>query len=390
MKILIITFSKGLNPGTFMQAFGVKCGLSRIFPEAIIEYLDFPNFKKRNRMAQAKNDSLSQYIMRKATATYRFEKYKHLRRTNNFIYSKPINLFDYDEQYATELLNSYDLIVVGSDTILEKAISNDEQRIGLNWCPIEYCETKHIMFAASASPANYSNDIDVLNKLAECVKRFSFLGLRDNLTINLFKEKLGVDSQKIIKQPDPTYLLDVEKFEMGTYYKSKLNGKKVALCNFSPNFPLGIDVGNTLRSKGYFVVSTSHSPYADLSIDTIDAFEWAGVFKLVDIVVTERFHDSVFALRNCKPVIAIDWEEDRYGENGDSKTYRILEEYDMSNLHFNISTTRMIEKISCTIDNFPELFNKSHVHSKNINIVTTAVDILGMIKDIGNGVILKS
>ena len=41
MKILVITFSRGLNPGTFMQAYGVRTGLFKIFPDAEINYLSF-------------------------------------------------------------------------------------------------------------------------------------------------------------------------------------------------------------------------------------------------------------------------------------------------------------------------------------------------------------
>ncbi len=33
--------------------------------------------------------------------------------------------------------------------------------------------------------------------------------------------------------------------------------------------------------------------------------------------------------RNCKPVIAIDWDKERFSENNDSKTVKLLEEYNL-------------------------------------------------------------
>ncbi len=362
-----------------MQALGVKKGLHSIFPNAEIKYLAFPDFKQKF-VGKSQRDSIVEFIKRKVFALYRLLKYRALRN-KNFCYTKPIDLFDYNVSNANILLNEFDLIVVGSDTILEKALSDDRKRIGLNWCPFDIRKTKRAFFAASASPASYSNDTDVLNKLVECVKGFSFIGLRDNLTINLFREKLGIDSQKLIKQPDPTYLLDVEKFELGAHYKSKIAYRKLALYNFSPDFPFGKELARMLRLKGYYVVSTSYCPLADLSIDTIDAMEWAGVFKLVDVVVTERFHDSVFALRNCKPVIAIDWDERRYNEHGDSKTYRILEEYGLSKLHFNASDKNVISEVGKSIDNLPELFNQQHIQDVNKAIRHNAEEVLKTLKN---------
>ena len=40
MKILIITYTREVNPGTFLQAYGVQYGLKQIFPKASIEYIN--------------------------------------------------------------------------------------------------------------------------------------------------------------------------------------------------------------------------------------------------------------------------------------------------------------------------------------------------------------
>ena len=64
--------------------------------------------------------------------------------------------------------------------------------IGLNWMPLP---VKKIYFAASASPANFE-PTDELKKVAN---EALFIGLRDELTIKYFIDKLGIDTDRIIQ-----------------------------------------------------------------------------------------------------------------------------------------------------------------------------------------------
>lgn len=55
MRILIITFTGGVNPGTFMQALGVKTAMTRIFPDAEVDYLNFTDFKRGKALERRGN-----------------------------------------------------------------------------------------------------------------------------------------------------------------------------------------------------------------------------------------------------------------------------------------------------------------------------------------------
>lgn len=380
MKILVITFSKGLNPGTFMQAYGVKTGLLKAFPNADISYLNFPDFKRGYGRSHEKRAIIST-IKQKALATYRLLKYMKLEK-ETFNYTKRIDLFNYDKSEARNILSGFDLIAVGSDTILEKAMSDDNKQIGLNWAAPLLCSAKCIFFSASAAPAHFSEDRATTDMLSECVKLFKFIGLRDELTINLFKNKFYVDASSLIKQPDPSFFLDIQQFCLGKFYLKKLKGKKVVLCNFNAGFPQRKEMANGLRGLGYFVISTQYNPYADLSIATIDAIQWAGVFKEVRLVVTERFHDTVFGLRNEKPVIAIDWELERFSKDGDSKTLRILEDYGHGHLHFNLCETRNIAPILNVCKNIDNLFDIDKVKQTNTLQKQKLDEVISRIKNI--------
>ena len=356
MKILVITFSRGLNPGTFMQAYGVRTGLLKIFPDAEINYLSFPDFKW-DKGKRGKKDFIGHVLLQKAFAAYRLLKYRKLEK-KVFAYTPTIDLFDYDVNEAKAILQNYDLVVVGSDTILEKVTGNSQQ-LGLNWGSSELCKAPHLFFAASASPANFSDDKQLLERLKGIAERFIYIGLRDGLTLDLFNNKMKVNVP-VYKQPDPSYYLDINEFQLPGYYVRKLKGKKIAFYNFSPNFPYRKELAELIRRKGYTVVSSVYNPYVDIKIDTIGPKEWAGIFRHCDIIITERFHDSLFALRNCKPVIAIDWEKDRFSSTGDSKTYRILKDYDLQNYHFILEDKNQLARILIRHTLFGKMKNIQH------------------------------
>lgn len=369
MKILIITFTSGNNPGTFMQGYGVQTAMKKLYPKAQIDFLKFPDFKA-NFGVRDKNAKLWQTLRQKATSAYRLMKYNNIRK-HVFNFTPLIDLFHYTLK-EENFIHQYDFVVIGSDTILEEAYG-ENGRIGLNWMPLN---VKKIFFAASASPANFEPKDD-LKKIAD---EALFIGLRDNLTVDFFN-KIGVSKERIIKQPDPSYFLDIKNFQLSQKHALRLKaGKKYVLYNFNSNFPLRKDLADAIRNVGYVVVSTAYNPYADICFDTVDAFEWAGVFPLIDVVVTERFHDSVFGLRNSKPVIAVDWEPNRFTKGGDSKTMRILEDYGMEKMHFNLCNKKDTSSIIECLRNVDVLFDRNAVIAKNIQIHKNVYDILEMIK----------
>ena len=356
MKILIITFTSGNNPGTFMQGLGVQTAMKRLYPTAQIDFLKFPDFKV-NLGVRDKKAKLWQTFRQKAASAYRLLKYNKLRK-EMMCFTPTIDLFNYNKEDET-VIRQYDLIVIGSDTILEEAYGKDG-RIGLNWMPFD---VKKIYFAASASPANFVPK-DNLRKVAA---KADFIGLRDNLTIDFFINKLGIDEERIVKQPDPSYFLDINQFQLSSSQQNQLKkDRKYVLYNFMSNFPLRKELAEALRGIGYTVVSTAYNPYADISLDTIDAYEWAGVFRLMDVIVTERFHDSVFGLRNECPVVAIDWDPARFSKGGDSKTLRILEDYGHEHLHFNLCGKNDFSPVIDAVKKIERLYDLQKVKQVNI------------------------
>lgn len=370
MKLLIITFTSGNNPGTFMQGLGVQTALKKLWPDAQIDFLKFPDFKASYGIIDS-NARLWHTLRQKVVSAYRLLKYNRLRKQiMNF--TPTIDLFNYNEDDEA-FIRQYDLVVIGSDTILEKAYGKDGS-IGLNWMPLK---VKKIYFAASASPAI----IESSKELKAVAANAEYIGLRDYLTVNFFVNKLCIDVKRIVKQPDPSYFLDINQFKLSKNKAKRLKKDgKYALCNFMSNFPLRKDIADALRGIGYTIVSTAYNPYADISLDTLDAYEWAGVFRLMNVIVTERFHDSVFGLRNERPVVAIDWDPARFNQGGDSKTMRILEDYKHEHLHFNLCGVNDLSQVINAVQNIDNLFDLNTVRRVNEYQNNRLNEILQIIK----------
>lgn len=389
-RILVITFTRDSNPGTFMQAYGVRTGLQRIWPGAEIDFLDFPNFKKGKRSC-AEPDAPAQALRRKVVAALRLLKYKRLGR-RVFRYSRPIDLFNYSEEETREVLGGYDLVVVGSDTILEQAVNAASGQVGLQWAAPLYGRAQHVLFAASAAPALFSDDEQTLAKLRPLVAGFSFIGLRDELTGNLFRQGLGVKAALLHKQPDPTYLLPLGRFALPAGSLRRLERLRqrcahgVVLCNFDKTFPFRRELPALLRGAGYGTVSTTYSPHVDLSLGLLDAFEWAGLFRHLDAVVTERFHDSLFAIRSGTPVVAVDWSKDRMTASGDSKTFRILQDYGLEAFHLTLRSADQLPDIVGRVPAARKAFAAAGIGDKVAAYEKAAEDMLcRMASAVGGG-----
>ena len=378
MKIAILTFTKGINPGTFMQAYSVQYALKEIYPNANITFLDIIDFKK-NALTKLPDRSLKTLFFQKLYAFIRLINYRKSYKKIFNLTNEKYDLFDYDQNQIKEQLEKFDLLVIGSDTILEQMYING--KIGLNY-PSDKINIKKIYFSASASPANFIISDSLKEEVKLNLENFTFIGLRDELTMRLFTERIGINPELILKQPDPTFCLkNIDKFVLPKRYINKLkNRKKIALYNFNINFPYRKELATLLKDKGYTLISTFYNPYVDIPIATVDAFGWAGVFKYCDIVITERFHDTIFGLRNGKPVIAIDWDQERFSETKDSKTLKLLEDYDLKEFHFNLYNNSDLNPIAQIVDSL-DSFEKQRILDKNEYFCNKAQSLLMLIKE---------
>lgn len=350
MKILIITYSREVNPGTFLQAYGVQHAFCQLYPKAKIDLI------KHKRLysiaAEKKNvkNKLS-FIIAKIRAIPRRLKYEFEYRIKFHLTEQEFDFFNYDDNEFKVFAESYDLIVVGSDTIL---INLERQgHYGLMW--LTNINTNKILFAASAAPVNFELTEKQISDLKKSFNSYRLLGVRDEITRKLISERIGL-GDKVYCQYDPTYLIPERTFSLPYLIRKRLervhNKQKIALVNFAvAGCPFKKELTKFLHNQGYYIISTLYNKYADSNLMTFSPFEWAAMFRYIDMAVTERFHDTVFSLRNCKPGIAIDWNEKRFSKDGFSKTQNILAQYGLEKNHFIVKDKDSINGVFDYIKN---------------------------------------
>lgn len=350
MKILIITYSREVNPGTFLQAYGVQYAFRQLYPNAqidLIKHKRMYSIAAEKKNATATNESKLSFFKAKARAIPRRLKYELAYRTKFHLTDQEFDFFKYDDAEFKAFAEGYDLIIVGSDTILINLEKNGHY--GLMW--LRGIETQKILFAASAAPANFVLNEQQKKDLYKSFSTFNLLGVRDRVTEHLLRDEIGM-GDKVYTQYDPTYLIPESEFSLPYFMKKKLEGvrknQKLALVNFSvTGCPFKKEMTEFLQQQGYYTISTLYNEWADCNLMSLSPFGWAAMFRYVDLTVTERFHDSVFTLRNGKPVVAIDWNSGRYSKDGFSKTQNLLSLYGLDCNHFiatNLEEARTVMK----------------------------------------------
>ena len=316
-------------------------------------------------------------LYRRRQLFYKCQKeYMHTDNEIFSMYQKENNrrLIDY--------LNRHDLIVIGSDTIIESCFINGAW--GVMW-PSTQIKTPKVFFAASADSAkNLLKRPELYKELRLRVDDFSQIGLRDYVTINFFKEKLNIPENRLIKQPDPTFYLPLSLFSIAEHKIKKIPicSKKVVFYHFDRFFKYRKTLADLLHKKGYYLITSEYDPNCDYSLRSLTPFEWAALFKYCDYVLTERFHDTVFAMRYQVPVVTIDWRLRVMNDNMESKRLSVLKDFNCSENHFVIKSEDdlklVVEKLSKIGG---DSYNKK-INEKVNEMINTSEDSVIKLKEI--------
>lgn len=368
MKILIITYSREVNPGTFLQAYGVQLAMKQLFPDA---HIDLLKHKRLYGLTSGKNKSVQKnknwtWLKSKIAAIPRRIKYEWCYARKFTFTKQEFDFFPHDNNLFKKIAESYDLIVVGSDTILINLKKNNNY--GLMW--LLGIQAKKILFAASAAPAGFDSSIQENNVLKKNFDTFLFLGVRDSITKKIFAERF-TSPKNVIEMFDPTFLIPEDKFKRPWLLKKKIlaikKHQKIALVNFGNEFKYKKEITQYMQNLGFYVISTHYNIWANKNIMTLSPFEWAGIFCSIDMCITERFHDATFSLRNNKPTVAIDWNPARFNKNG-SKLQDLLKKYDLEQLYFSVTNDDEIKLAYNAIKDINKVFSSQQCITQNKNI----------------------
>jgi polysaccharide pyruvyl transferase WcaK-like protein len=218
----------------------------------------------------------------------------------------------YDEKQAADYINAeYDKIIVGSDAIW--AFENYPLKTPmLPVFPNFYFLNQSIKIPkysygcciGNSSISNLTQEIQL--SLSKKLKDFKLISVRDNQTALFVNSLTNYITTRV---PDPTFLyeptLDIIHLK-NKLIKLGVNFNKFIILVSDPtpdiiNFTKHIDVPNKL-------VFSMNKTDKLLSIEKLELnpLEWAAVFGLADLSITNRMHPCIMSILHNKPFITFD------------------------------------------------------------------------------------
>ena len=325
-KIGILTYFWTDNPGTFLQAYAMLQAVQRRFPEARVELIDIMHTRDRFK------------IWKRYLIPWRFvegwQRYRICLRSKaeHFVKSER-SLITTDYEEASRFIESlrYDMIIVGSDTVWEMLpIHRARNQMPIYWLPPRLkCKKAACAVSANVMTAD-SVDAEMRLRMAESLAAFDLVGVRDDVTWNLVRALGFKDDSRLERVPDPTFVWDIDYTDIDAYLAAKRKDLSGPVLGLNVPDAIGEPLARHYRSKGFQIVGLNHVGYADWAPWAFTPFAWAGIYKYFSAVVTERFHGTVFSLKNGTPVVTLEIKSPKYVTPGGlSKRYSVLKEFGM-------------------------------------------------------------
>lgn len=321
MKIGLLTYYGDLNCGTNMQALSTLQAIQKAYPHDEVEIIPFHGFRARIMPYKTYSLKLMWDDVKRFNKYYDFKRYLlHVRH----------DVIIKDVEAALQYIASrnYDVIYVGADTLLElDKLAEGYDGISAYW--LKNIKAKKVVIAASSKNVNYDKLTDKQKgDLKVAASQFSYIGVRDRATVALFEHLVGKDKE-IEYIPDPTFTYDIDYSYIESYLKKKgvvIPKKSVFVQFYGDDYWLA-DVAKDLKPRGYTLITNRGVAWSDIVLVDMSPLEQVGLYKYVSFVITHRFHDGVFCMKNHTPVLIYVKSGKEMMTGGDSKHVSLLKDF---------------------------------------------------------------
>ena len=344
MKIGLLTYYGDLNCGTNLQAYATFSALKRVYPNEVVEVIPFHGFRPEIRPYKSLNPaSIYRDIIR-------MWKYTDFKRNKLNIRGKDPIIYNVEEALKYIASLRFDKIYVGADTLLELDRINVD---GLSAYWLKGIKAEKTLLAASAKNVTYENlSARQKKEMKEAVGQISHIGVRDSATTKLLSHFRP--SEDIYHVPDPTFTMEIDKDVTCRYLEKKHLHipKKSVFIHLYGNDIWADDFAKYFKSKGYFIGTPRPYKYSDFVLNDMGPLEQLGIYGYFELVVTHRFHDCVFSLKNRTPFfVYVKSRKTFMTADNDSKHVSLLKDFGLFPYGFlgcvddGISTNNIEEKL---------------------------------------------
>ncbi|RNJ27091.1 polysaccharide pyruvyl transferase family protein [Halosegnis longus] len=335
----VLTFHNNENRGAILQAYGVCRLLSEVF-DANAEVVEYrtkskENSRKRSLVANKKPWTIPDQI-RDRRIVEKFFKTQLPTSENSTVTDNHRAAVDWLRE------RNYDGLVTGSDEIWK---INEKKRTGIQGLVSPTRPFPNLYFlddalsgvkfsyAASANKTDLDTlSTDTVETFRRHLNAYDYISVRDRHTKELIKK---LDVGNVTQVPDPTLMIEIPTQSVRSVLREHGVDLDEPILNFhGPVNPIFERICNKYRERGYQIVTTRTSPYADIEMrGVVDPFEYYSLYEHFDMVVTNSLHSSIFSIRHGTPFATIDTSP--IYKHIESKTYSLLHDFDMLYRHID-------------------------------------------------------
>lgn len=382
MRIGILTYFGDLNSGTNMQAYSLQDALKNCYPNnATVEII---NYHAWNRTLEWHPYISSVSFKSLLNDVKRLSKYHRFLKSNLNLAGKRIIAKDPHVVWSFIKNQKYDVIYVGSDTLLELD-RYKKNEVSAYWLSSDI-EAKKIFIAASSKNLEYSALSSFQKEHIEAsINDFRLIGVRDEATARFIKNFISEQDKRLQIVPDPTFSYNIDYSYIEDYLKrKKVDLTKPTIClHLTKDTVYSKELAQTLKERGYQIASLRPAYWADILLNDMSPLELVGVFRFFKAVVTHRFHDSIFCFKNLTPVVAIPHSfsySNSFGESKYTSLFKTFNVYETNLVKSRDENTldNIVSMIEYTIAHFPKKSVKSkldELSSTFFNYVKRSIDI---------------
>ena len=304
-KIGILTYHRVVNDGSIMQTHCLQQTVKANFPGAIVEVIDYIPKKlvktELKKIITKTPPFISLGAIQKITSVSTFIKQNIQLSAERCVTDNLEKAIEFIEK------QKYDLVLVGSDTVWEARESNYVPAIPNAYYLPNYCGRK-VSFAASSDPIKpeIATNIKYRSIIRQVVSNFDVISVRDEMTRDYLVD-LGIKDDRTMFMPDPT-------FHYTFVHLAKINGLRKA----TDKPIVGIDLsGNINRNNiieqceklGFAIMDINKKIFDGKKVKGLSKLVYSrlGIFSELDLLITDRFHSSIFTLQlSGSPVIFVE------------------------------------------------------------------------------------
>lgn len=324
MKIGLLTYYGDLNCGTNLQALATLQALRSTYPHDEVEVIPLHGFKQCRRPYKTFSPVDLYHEVK------RFRKYDDFK-VKMLGVSSDKTITDVGKALEYIASRHYDAIYVGADTLLElDRVPSGYDGISAYW--LKGINAKKVMIAASSKNVAFEGvSVAQRQELVVAASQFDYIGIRDRATQHLLEQLLecsGSD-KKIHYVPDPTFTYDIDYSYIDSYLKHRhvTIPEKSVFVQFYGSDTWLVDVTRDLKRRGYTIITNRRVAWTDIILIDMSPLEQVGLYKYVDFVITHRFHDGVFCMKNHTPALIYVKSGQQMMTGGEGKHVSLLKDF---------------------------------------------------------------